>query len=112
MSGDSIIVAPLDGAPRPDKPQVGTRDYEIYMQMLLEQLSTAELPLDRDDLKALQHFVEVVRWEVREEGEAPNRKATRVNFYQLNERGLRYYENWRRANPPLVVVPRGGGEVS
>lgn len=96
---------------RPGKPAPGTRDHQIYMQMILEQLTTTELPLDRDDIKALQHFVEVVRWEVREEGEAPNRRATRVNYYRLNERGLKHYADWKRANPPAHVVPTGGGEV-
>lgn len=84
------------------------------MQELLTRLHREECEIPSDDLIALQHFVRVVRQEIREEPsepavvvERPDRageyveirpakhgRATKVNYYMLNERGLALYAKW------------------
>jgi hypothetical protein len=77
-----------------------------YLRELVSQLQREERPLTQQDLLDLQHFVKVVRHEVVEQQADPttgqHAKATRVNYYRLNERGLTLYYKWMtgQLDPP------------
>lgn len=71
-------------------------DRQLHLRSLAQRLAQEEMPLDRDDLRDLQHFVQVVRYEIVEETTATHRRATRVNYYLLNDRGRRLLAKWER----------------
>jgi hypothetical protein len=87
---------------------------QVRMRALVNRLSYEEMPLSRDDLRRLQHFVKVVRFEVVETDAVGPLNATlpdgtvvevspgvggraeRVNYYMLSERGLKLKFQWER----------------
>ncbi len=89
-------------------------DDQVKMRELVEALATGERPLTDHELIPLQHFVEIVRHEIVERDSIPAATATtldgrtietspavggyirRVNYYRLNERGLKMLHKWQR----------------
>lgn len=87
---------------------------QLDMRALIEQLSREEMPLGGEQLRALAHFVKVVRTEIVERQSKPPIMMTmpdgrevevtprtlggigRVNYYMLNDLGLRLKFDWER----------------
>lgn len=65
------------------------------MRELVEQLRKEEMPLETHDLMRLAPFVEVKRTEVKEYEEDGRKGARRIDYYMLNERGLKLLHQWQ-----------------
>lgn len=83
---------------------------QFRMRELVSQLAREEVPLSPEDLVQLAPFVERVRHEIREQTAEPAvlndegleikprvpARAWRVDYYKLNERGLKLKFQWER----------------
>lgn len=83
---------------------------QFKMRELFNQLASEEVPLSADQLTKLAPLVERVRYEIKEivseaavydsDGrlvkEAIAGKITRVDYFRLNERGLKLKHKWER----------------
>lgn len=87
---------------------------QLKMRGLIERLSYEEVPLEGEDLRQLQHFVKVVRYEIVETPSVPAKFETfpngdtveiagpvgggikRVNYHMLNDRGLKLKFQWEQ----------------
>lgn len=68
---------------------------QLRMRELVERLRKEEMPLENHDLMRLMPFVTKVRDEVKEDNTPGKRRLYRVDYYMLNERGLKLLEKWK-----------------
>ncbi len=89
-------------------------EQQFHMRELVNHLARDEMPLEQKDLIVLQDFVKIVRDEIVETVSQPAVMKTtldgrevevfpavggsikRVNYYMLNERGLKLKFDWER----------------
>jgi hypothetical protein len=68
---------------------------QLRMRELVESLKREEMPLESHDLIRLMPFVQKVREEIKEDNSTPGkRRMYRVDYYMLNERGLKLLQKW------------------
>jgi len=67
---------------------------QIRMRELVEQLKREEMPLENHDLMRLLPFVTMVRQEIKEDNTPGHRRMYKVDYYMLNERGLKMLQKW------------------
>lgn len=67
---------------------------QARMRALVERLKKEEMPLDVNDHTKLHPFVQVVRSELVEDTTPGARSMRRIDYYMLNERGLKLLHDW------------------